>query len=264
MSVFINKQVFLVSDGTAELESLRNKLKTLGVNVIDSSCLGFKEKNKGKPIDLIIFDHTHDGRICPEIKKLLDGSNLASLVPVFTLVNNTTEEIQSALSEGAADYITVGESTNSVLQKIEAIFSEDSGSSIDITSSAVEVTTKGIKVFVVEDDPLLRNLLSLRFDKSLFPYEFSNDGKDIVPVIKQFKPNIIILDIMLPGRTGFEVLEEIKSSDELRKIPVIIFSNRDGAEDRKKAKELGANEFFVKAMTDLSELIGVIEKLVNK
>jgi len=68
---------------------------------------------------------------------------------------------------------------------------------------------------------------------------------------------------MLPGRSGFEVLTEIKNDKKLSDVPVVVFSNRDGQEDRQKASELGAKGFYVKAMTDLSELIETIESLTK-
>jgi DNA-binding response OmpR family regulator len=66
---------------------------------------------------------------------------------------------------------------------------------------------------------------------------------------------------MLPGKEGFELLEELKKSEQTKNVPVIVFSNRDGVNDRKIAEELGATGFYVKAMTDLSELVEKIEAL---
>jgi len=68
---------------------------------------------------------------------------------------------------------------------------------------------------------------------------------------------------MLPGKSGFDILAELKDDEVLKNIPVIVFSNRDGQEDRARAKELGAVDFYVKAMTDLSELIEKIEATVK-
>ena len=66
---------------------------------------------------------------------------------------------------------------------------------------------------------------------------------------------------MLPVKNGFEILAELKADLELKKIPVIVFSNRDSQEDKQKTFSLGAERFFVKAMTDLSFLIETIEEL---
>jgi len=154
-----------------------------------------------------------------------------------------------------------------VLSKIKATFGEEdlfsSSTVIDITPTKAHVTTTGIRVFVIEDDPLLRNLLSMKLERSNFPSEFSTDGANVLPQMYQFNPDVIILDLMLPGRSGFEVLTEIKNDKKLSDVPVVVFSNRDGQEDRQKASELGAKGFYVKAMTDLSELIETIESLTK-
>jgi DNA-binding response OmpR family regulator len=115
-------------------------------------------------------------------------------------------------------------------------------------------------VFTVEDDSLLRNLLASKFEKSKVPFEISSDGEDLINKLKVFRPQIVVLDLMLPGKDGFELLEEIRADADTAEIPVIIFSNKDSSDDRKRAAELGAKGFYVKALTDLSDLMVTIEK----
>lgn len=269
MSVLTNKQVLFVGDENSHLNSLKNELEARGVKVSKKDCSDVSIQHvENNQVDLIIFNHQHKNDVCAGTQNLLTGNDTAPPVPVFTVVEDNANDIQQALSEGAADYIIPSESVDSIIQKIEAVFNEGdvfSGSaSIDITPIKADVSATGIRVYVVEDDPLLRNLLSIRLDKSSFPFEFSKDGKDIVPILKQFKPDVVILDLMLPGKSGFEVLAELKADDDTKSIPVIVFSNRDGAGDRTKAKELGAASFYVKAMTDLSELVETIETIAKK
>jgi DNA-binding response OmpR family regulator len=117
-----------------------------------------------------------------------------------------------------------------------------------------------IKVLIIEDDPLLGNLLSAKFAKSNIIYQFCRNGSDAMNMILQFKPTVIILDIMLPGKNGLDVLKEIREYNELIDLPVIIFSNKDNDADRKLARSLGSDTFLVKAMTDLNELVNIILK----
>lgn len=248
--------------------NLKHELVSRGAQIFSLDCcdlnLGYLSKHK---IDLVVYNHTAANELCENLKKLLTGEHLSKAVPVFSIVQDIEADIQLALTYGIADYITPNEDLHTIIHKIEAVFSEDEvfvgGSAIDISPIEADLTSVGIKVFIVEDDPLLRNLLSLRLDKSGFPYEFSKDGKNVLAALKQFKPDVIILDLMLPGISGFEILEEIKADSDTGDIPVLVFSNKDGAEDRERAQSLGANDFYVKALTDLSELMEYIENLVK-
>lgn len=268
MSVLTNKHVLVVGDENTQIFNLERSLEAYGVTIHTTSCDSVSsellEENK---IDIVLLNHLHDGHTCVDMLSKLRSLDLSHALPIFALVEDVEDKIESVLALGVADYITPSEDVHSIIQKMKVIFGEGdnfSGSTaIDITPIHNATSTKGIRVYVVEDDPLLRNLLSLRLEKSSFPYEFSGDGRQAIDSMKQFKPDVIILDLMLPGKSGFEVLSEIKSDNDLKDIPVIVFSNRDGQEDKRKAKELGAAGFYVKAMTDLSELIKTIEDIAK-
>lgn len=268
MSVLTNKNALVIGAENSLIFSLIESLEPHGVMISKSSCKAVtSELIEDLHVDFVILNNLEREKTCASIMELMRGSLVEKAIPVFVLVNDDPESINEALSFGAADYITAHEEVHSVVSKIRAVFGNDdlfAGSTdIDISPLESDVTSTGIRVFVVEDDPLLRNLLSIKMDKSLFPYEFSYDGNDVLPAMHQFKPDVIILDLMLPGRSGFEVLAEVKSDEKLKDVPVIVFSNRDGQEDRQKANELGAKGFYVKAMTDLSELMETIESLVK-
>lgn len=268
MSILTGKQVLVVGEENSQILHLEDTLMAHGVKVHKSTCADTTiEKITELVIDFILVNYAENKSDCKDVLKLLRDTNFDTAIPVFVIVEENDTDIQEVLSHGAADYVTPHEEVQSVIHKIKTIFGQGSdfsaSTTIDITPPEASVTSTGIRVYVVEDDPLLRNLLSLRFAKSSFPFEFSNDGQHTLPAIKQFKPDVIILDLMLPGKSGFEVLEEIKSDSVLRNIPVVVFSNRDGQDDRQKAQELGAVGFYVKAMTDLSELVETIESLAK-
>lgn len=267
MSGLSNKNVLVIGDENSLIQNLEIELERHGMQIHTSTCDSVDAPMiEEKKIDLVVLNHLHEGATCVELLKNLNKATLSKILPIFALVNDAEDKIQEALTHGAADYIVPTESVQSIVQKIRVIFDDRdvfSGSSdIDISHEESELSKTGIKVFVVEDDPLLRNLLSLRFEKSSFPHKISIDGEGAVPAMVEFKPDVILLDLMLPGRSGFEILAEIKATPEIASIPTLIFSNRDSQEDRAKAKELGAVGFHVKAMTDLAELVEKIESLV--
>lgn len=256
--------MLVVGHENEQIHALEKSLKAHGVKIEHMQCAEVTpESVDEKNIDMVVLNHLHDGDSCLEMFKTLHVSDMRGVLPVFALIKDVEREIQEVLALGAADYITEEESIDSITQKMKAIFGQGmdySGASvIDITPTVVPVGKLGTKVYVVEDDPLLRNLLSIRFEKAQFEYKVNGNGENVVAEVAEFKPVVVILDLMLPGKDGFEVLEELKSDELTRDVPVIVFSNRDGINDRKRAEELGAAGFYVKAMTDLSELVTKIE-----
>lgn len=268
MSVLSSKTVLIVGHENSQIHELEETLKVYGVNIEHMMCpevtaASVVEKN----VDLVVLNHLHEGDSCTEIFKVLHTDDMRGVLPVFALIEDLEREIQEVLSLGAADYITPQESIDSITQKMKAIFGQGADfagdSVIDITPQEISVSKTGAKVYVVEDDALLRNLLSIRFEKAQFKYKVNGTGENVLAEVAEFQPAVIILDIMLPGLDGFEVLAELKTSLETKNIPVIVFSNRDGGDDRKRAQELGAVGFYVKAMTDLSELVSKIEVIAG-
>ena len=264
-----NTTALIIGDGTEQMTSLQSALQKRGVATKVMTCSAVTDELlRTTDFDIVIFNHLHKNAMCSNLIPLLKSTELNVTIPVLAFVDDDPEMIQTALEEGAADYLTPNENIESVVQKIETLLQGDSlfsGSvDIDITPEKAKVTATGVRVFVVEDDPLLRNLLSIKLNKSFFPCHFSNGEDGTLNSIREFKPDVIVLDLMLPGKSGFDILTELKATDDLKSIPVIVFSNRDGVEDRDKAKELGAVGFYVKAMTDLSVLVETIEKLTVK
>ena len=111
------------------------------------------------------------------------------------------------------------------------------------------------KILVVEDDYFLSSLLRNRLQKDGMSVTIAKNGEEAIKVLENFKPDLILLDIILPGKSGFEVLEEIQSSPQIQNAPVMIISNLGQEGDIEKGKGLGAVEYFVKARTSIDDLI---------
>ena len=94
----------------------------------------------------------------------------------------------------------------------------------------------------------------------------AKDGEEAIKFLKSSTPNLILLDIILPKKSGFEIMEDIKSDPELSDkidIPVIIISNLSQPEDIQKSKQLGAIEYFVKAKTSIDDLVSKVKTFVK-
>jgi len=117
-----------------------------------------------------------------------------------------------------------------------------------------------MKVLLIEDDKFLRTVLEKKLSTEGFEVISAVDGDEALGKIISDKPNLILLDIILPKRSGFLVLENIKKDPELTKVPVIIISNLGQEEDIKKGLSLGAIEYFVKAKVSLDDVVKKIKE----
>ncbi len=120
-------------------------------------------------------------------------------------------------------------------------------------------------ILIVEDDEFLRSLTAKRLEKEGYQIAVAVDGDNALNSAVEAKPNLILLDLLLPGIDGFEVLKRIRAHEALKTIPVIVFSNLGQREDMEKAKQLGADDFLIKANFTLDDLVVKIGgKLTNK
>ena len=83
----------------------------------------------------------------------------------------------------------------------------------------------------------------------------------MIEFLKKNKPDLIILDLIMPGMSGFDILEQLKASTGLSKIPVIVLTNLGQEEDKKRCLELGVKEYYVKTATSLEQVIKRIKEI---
>ncbi len=118
------------------------------------------------------------------------------------------------------------------------------------------------KIFFIEDDDFLRSLVITKLTKEGFVVEASSDGKNALAQIDQFKPSLLLLDLMLPAVSGFDILKEIGENMDWKTLKVIIFSNLGDEEDLRRGEELGADEYLIKANFTLDELVEKIRAII--
>src|SRR3990172_7958381 len=118
------------------------------------------------------------------------------------------------------------------------------------------------KILIVEDDSFLQGLMSRKLKASNFDISIALAGTDALKLVDSgLVPDLIILDMLLPGMTGIEFLTAIRAKPALKTTPVIVFSNFSEEKDIKAAKDLGINEYLVKANFTLDELEAKIKVL---
>jgi len=122
------------------------------------------------------------------------------------------------------------------------------------------------KVLVVEDDGLLRRIVSDRLKAMGYDIFQAEDGKEAVDITLDKKPDLILLDLLIPKVDGFTVLEKIRSYPEkqIADTAVVVLSNLWSDKDILRVKSLKIDEYYVKANTDMEEVFKKIENLLNK
>lgn len=119
------------------------------------------------------------------------------------------------------------------------------------------------KILIVEDDKFLRELISRKLQREGFEISEAVDGEEGERKIKEEKPDLVLLDLILPGMDGFEVLSRVKQDPEVAHIPVIILSNLGQKEEIEKGLKLGAIDYLVKAHFTPAEIIEKIKTILK-
>ena len=115
-------------------------------------------------------------------------------------------------------------------------------------------------ILVGEDDKFLSNVYKTKLAKEGFQVEHGTDGKEVLRLALEKKPDLILLDLIMPVMDGFETLAELKANPETKDIKVVILSNLSQEEDMKKVMALGAVEYVVKANVSFKEVIECAKK----
>lgn len=119
------------------------------------------------------------------------------------------------------------------------------------------------KILLIEDDKFLRELMNKKLVTMGYDVVAAADGESGLTTIKEAKPDVVLLDLILPGINGFEVLERAKKDPDTMNVPVIILSNLGQSEDIEKGLKLGAKDFLVKAHFTPQEIINKLKTIVE-
>jgi two-component system phosphate regulon response regulator PhoB len=120
------------------------------------------------------------------------------------------------------------------------------------------------RILIIEDDDFLRSLAVTKLEKEGFAMETASTGDEGLKKVMAQAPDLLVLDLMLPNVSGFDVLAQIRANEATKKLKVIVFSNLGEESDIKKCLDLGVSEYLVKANFTLDELAEKIKFIVSK
>ncbi len=119
------------------------------------------------------------------------------------------------------------------------------------------------KILVVEDDKFLRELIAKKILAEGYIAVEAKDGEEGLKKIEEEKPDLVLLDLVLPGMTGFDILENVNENPLLSDIPIVVFSNLGQSDDVDRAINLGAKDFLIKAHFTPQEIIEKIKSVLK-
>jgi CheY-like chemotaxis protein len=119
-------------------------------------------------------------------------------------------------------------------------------------------------LLIIEDDPYVQRFYQRLFRFHEYAVEIAGNGEDGLTKAKSLLPKLILLDIVMPGANGIQVLGKLKDDPDTKNIPVVMLTNIDDSETIKRAVELGAIDFIIKSSAPEEQLLAIVSKYFNQ
>jgi DNA-binding response OmpR family regulator len=119
------------------------------------------------------------------------------------------------------------------------------------------------KVLIIEDDPHISKVYVIKLGQEGFDAIQAMDGEEGLNKMAEVKPDLVMLDLMLPKKDGFWVMQEMSKKPEIANTPVVVLSNLGQEQDKERAYQLGAKDYMVKADNPIKEVIDRVKKLLT-
>ncbi len=257
------RKILIIEDDVFLGDVLLKKLTAEGYDTLLSrdGAAGLTQIREFKP-DLILLDIILPTKSGYEI--LAEKNQDASIkdIPVIVISNSGQPvEISRALSLGIRDYLVKAQfDPDEVLNKVRNELDRTTPNAQEQRGS---VSLSGKKVLWVEDDKFLSDIISRKLQSEGCILVHSMSGEEALSIVEKEMPDVIVLDVLLSGIDGFEILSRLKKNDTVKHIPVILLSNLGQKSDIDRGKELGAEKFLIKAAMNLDEIINEIKGSVH-
>lgn len=218
---------------------------------------GLSMIKKIKP-DLILLDIVMPKMDGYEVMEVLKNEKTLSSIPVIIISNSGQPvEIDRSRELGAKDFLIKAQfDPNELVIKVKKLLNK--------TTDQKQGKAHGPKILIVEDDKFLRDIAVMKLKHEGFDIDSATDGGEGLEMAKKNTFDLILLDIILPGIDGFEVLKRIKEDPKLKNIPIILLSNLGQKSDIDKGIALGATDYIIKAHHTLDEIIEKIKNVITK
>jgi len=219
---------------------------------------------------LVLLDVSLAGADSYEILRAKAAEHLLAKIPVFLLSSQAVPIDMRRVPEGSvAEYFTTMHiRPPDILERVDRHFGHSKlirdREAAASPSSVPGASAKPIpRLLWVEDDRLIGTILSKKLSSSGFELYHAVNGEQALDMLRQIIPDVIVLDLVLPGMSGFDILQAIKKDARMAKVPIMILTNLSKQSDIEQATMLGAQRFLVKASSSLDEIVREVRGLLH-
>ncbi len=266
----IMPKILIVEDDTFLGEVLVQKLHVNGfeTKLVTDGDIGLEQMREWKP-DLVLLDIILPRKSGYEVLEVKSSDATIVHIPTIIISNSGQPvEINRALALGVKDYLIKAElDPEEVIAKVRLQLDMGTNPPVSVIDTTPKVSAgvppipqlAGKTIMWVEDDKFLSDIIGRKLQAEKCTLLHAGTGEEAFRLLERTVPDIILLDILLLGMDGFEILRRIKSQSDTKNIPVILLSNLGQKADMEKGRALGASRFLVKAMVTLDEIVQAIK-----
>lgn len=266
------KKILIVEADALLGDELTRKLRVEGYTVllVRDGAEGLKQMRGWRP-DLILLDAAMspmNGYAILEEKQ--KDRSILRIPAIILLDSGEPTEVNRALTLGVRDYLVKTPfDPEDMLAKVRVQLHRDETAEgpppkkSTPTPAARVARLSGKKIMAVEDDEFLSDIIARKLSEEGCRLVHTRDGAVVLELFEKEKPDLILLDIILPGMDGFEILRQLRENVKTRDIPVILLTNLGQKSDIEKGMKLGAARFLVKATVTLDEIVDEIKAVLG-
>lgn len=261
--------IAIIEDEDVLREVLAKKFEQEGFTVMEAADgvagLALIQANK---LDVILLDI-----VMPKMNgfDVLKKLPVSPSTPPILIISNSGQpvEIDRAMNLGARNYLVKAQNTpDQIVEKVKNVLNiaPPAKKSAPMQATPEELKdANGTRILLVEDDQFLRELMVTKLKREGFSVLVAVDGREGASMIQTERPQLVLLDIILPGLDGFSVLQQTRTSSDpkVATIPIVLLSNLGQDSDVQKGRQLGATDYLIKANLTIDEIIKKVRKYIK-
>jgi two-component system, cell cycle response regulator len=260
----MERTVLVIEDDHMNMKLMRSLMGLGGYRMLEATDAetGLRLAAEHRP-DLILMDVQLPGLDGLSATRRLKETPELTSIPVIALTGLAMEgDREKALAAGCQDYISKPINTRSFLDSIGALLvPEKNGGGIEPIAPASRHRSYR-RILVVDDDPMNVKLVDAILKKDGYESLKATNGIEALEQVEEHHPDLILLDVMMPGKDGYQVTRELKGSPATAGIPIIMITALNGTEDKVRGLECGADEFLTKPV-NAAELLARVKSMLR-